>query len=256
MHDSIPDFLLPTDIGQIIEQHGALFPLNEAAKAFNISHSAIVAEMFIVCFLLLAIYFVQTKKNFASLFAQIVLLGKFQKNIEKHSNDNSFSFLLISVVSAVGIFMFYITLQNHCDSQNFYHSNHIDILHSFFVFSIILGLIIAYNLLLFFVLTNFFNIDKENLLLFSKVSFNVIHILGICLLFISFGVVYMSESWFIILIIISLVLIVLSFIALTVSYFRFFFNRVGTLFYFFLYLCTLEILPILVIKKLVLNFFY
>ena len=84
---------------------------------------------------------------------------------------------------------------------------------------------------------------------FSTDYFVIIAMLGLLLLPLNLGIIYMPEVpdfvWTVVLLVIGFLVVITLFIKLL----QIFYRGISSLFYIFLYLCTLEILPLLVAAK-------
>ena len=91
---------------------------------------------------------------------------------------------------------------------------------------------------------------REQAVAFSTDYFVIIALLGLLLLPISFGVIYMPEIpnlvWLILLLSIGFIVLIILFIKLL----QIFYTGISSLLYIFLYLCTSEILPLFVAVKI------
>ena len=124
-------------------------------------------------------------------------------------------------------------------------------LHNFHF--IILYFIIATYLSLKWLLIRFIGYVfgvREQAVAFSTDYFVIIALLGLLLLPISFGVIYMPEIpnlvWLILLLSIGFIVLIILFIKLL----QIFYTGISSLLYIFLYLCTSEILPLFVAVKI------
>ncbi len=92
---------------------------------------------------------------------------------------------------------------------------------------------------------------KEQAKAFSTDYFVIIALFGLLLLIISFGITYALRipdwAWLILLLFIGFIVLITLFIKLL----QIFYTRISSLFYIFLYLCTSEILPLLIALKVV-----
>jgi hypothetical protein len=90
---------------------------------------------------------------------------------------------------------------------------------------------------------------REQAVAFSTDYFVIIALLGLLLLPISFGAIYMPEIpnlvWLILLLSIGFIVLIILFIKLL----QIFYTGISSLLYIFLYLCTSEILPLFVAAK-------
>ena len=124
-------------------------------------------------------------------------------------------------------------------------------LHNFHF--IILYFIIATYLSLKWLLIRFIGYVfgvREQAVAFSTDYFVIIALLGLLLLPISFGAIYMPEIpnlvWLILLLSIGFIVLIILFIKLL----QIFYTGISSLLYIFLYLCTSEILPLFVAVKI------
>ena len=98
-----------------------------------------------------------------------------------------------------------------------------------------------------------FSFDSKTVELISESYFLIVKMLGIMLLIVSFFFFYAPVPWQAFMLNFGFIIGFCAFIFLITYYIGNFFGKFASLFYFFLYLCTLEILPVLVLRELLIS---
>lgn len=205
-------------------------------------------------FSLLAIIRLQSTKLFATSY-DAILKGKFADSNYDNSSSKRWSFLLF-ICSWIGLsFIFYI-LMFFCVKNNYFHLLQTDknfILKFSFVFIAVYFVVRFILLKLISVLFNMENIVSEYQYLLSRVDF-ILGILSFPLIFVYayYGIFSFYGETYPLLISILFIFILLIFIVLiihkTIKGWGIF-RKKFRLHEYFLYLCTIEILPLLVFLK-------
>lgn len=121
-----------------------------------------------------------------------------------------------------------------------------------YYFFIIIGTIALYLLLKYFIIWAFGFTFKAKMQTSTYTTnyFVIISTLGLALLPISTTLIYATASLGLTAIISASILIIAALILITLKLIQIFFKKIDSLLYIFLYLCTLEIVPILMMIKL------
>lgn len=151
------------------------------------------------------------------------------------------SFLIISIGS-IGLFLY--SLFFHEDTSSSFH-NKLVYLALFFLLTV--GFFV-FKLLTFKILGYVF-FDKSTSSIFIRDYFSIIFGLGIVLLPIVIGLIYTDEQFFMLFLIFGLLMFLCASLLILYKIFQIFLVNLYSLFYILLYLCTLEILPIVIVIK-------
>jgi hypothetical protein len=224
-------------------------------KTFSLSGSPSIAILFIICILLLGIALNYSKIDYWGEIKGIFTITKFsQKNLNS-SRNKAYSKIIIWFLACLGFAFFAVLLFGSDDSYqiiSFDKKNEVistffyKIAFSFGVFAIFIYL----KKMLFFFIADTFSLNKHSITLFVNAFLSVFAFMGLVLLALSFLYVFLPLDSPNLILLFGTVFV--GFAVLILSYFclKIFFTGIVSLFYFFLYLCTLEILPFLVIVKL------
>lgn len=91
--------------------------------------------------------------------------------------------------------------------------------------------------------------DSKTVIKFQKIYFNILSLLAIVLFPVLFLYTYQPQSWRYSLEIIATLFLVSYYILLVIKVFQIFYTKVLAVFYIFLYLCTLEIIPLVALFR-------
>ncbi|MDR3327738.1 MAG: DUF4271 domain-containing protein [Prevotellaceae bacterium] len=239
-----------------MEQNQSVCHLSEVPKDFCFGDYSVIFIVFALCFFLLGFYFVRARKTFFSSLQIFAFLGETRQKFEKFNEEVPFLQMIVWIVATIGLLLFIILSCSYFLPDSILNiKNHDNFNYSLLIISIatvcVLTIFVLYNCFLFFVAKNLFDVENDKITGFRKVFFTLLRILGICCFIVSFLIVYSPNEWDNPLIMIGLLLCLTAISTTLFFYFRLFFEGTASLCYFFLYLCTLEILPILVLKKLI-----
>ena len=204
--------------------------LDEIPKPINLLQSPYIIIIYLFCFLLLGINFVISNRFFG------FFLLDFFKIKSSENKDTVINKVLTGFVGSVGFILFALISLNKFIPNILVKDGKWDYLQVGWYAAIIFGTFVAYltyKLLIIKILQKLFNIN----------SYNVSSYLNM------FVDIYFVMPTNIILTIVGVGLIVFFLIKVTINTLQFFSFGANTLYLFFLYLCTLEILPILVLIK-------
>jgi hypothetical protein len=239
-----------------MEQNQSVCHLSEVPKGFYFGDYLVIFIVFAACFLLLGFYLVRTRKTFFSSLQVFTFSGKTRQKFEKLSEEDPFLEMIVWIVATIGLLLFIILSCSYFLPDSILNiKNYDNFSYSLLILSVTIACVLAafilYNYFLFFVVNNLFDVEKGKITSFRKAFFTLLRILGICCFIVSFLIVYTPNEWVNSLIIIGLLLCLIALSTTLFFYFKLFFTGTASLCYFFLYLCTLEILPILVLRKLI-----
>jgi hypothetical protein len=239
------------------------FPTTEngIARVLNLSNSSVVAAIFIGAFLLLAFAVKSSKYIYIQQIKDISGSTKFSQKFNFLLKETSVSAMLTWMLALLGFSLFFVLSYVFFNSQNaaFAHYEMSSFLLSFFAKTGItlsaaaLFFYLSYRLLI--LVSRIFSFDRSIVYMILNFSFLIIKMLGILLLIISFFFIYMPVLWQPLCICLGFLLVFGAFCLLAAYHIRNFFAEGTSLFYFFLYFCTLEILPVLVIRKLLIGLY-
>ena len=154
-------------------------------------------------------------------------------------NDSRFKFFLI--IFAISSISFYAYLQLHNPLQPFS-------INEFSLFLLTTSIFFGIKSLLFDLIGYVF-LGNNVLKLAKEAYFNVISFWGVCLFPILFLQIYIPASFVGITQLLSLIVSICAGILIIIKLFQIFFQKILASFYILLYLCTLEILPLLILFK-------
>jgi hypothetical protein len=168
------------------------------------------------------------------------------------NKDTAINKVLTGFVGSVGFILFALISLNKFIPNILVKDGKWDYLQVGWYAAIIFGTFVAYltyKLLIIKILQKLFNINSYNVSSYLNMFVDTFVNLGVILFLLSFVDIYFVMPTNIILTIVGVGLIVFSLIKVTINTLQFFSFGANTLYLFFLYLCTLEILPILVLIK-------
>ncbi len=149
------------------------------------------------------------------------------------------SFVLL-FVGGVSLFLFAFTFETKFE------------LHIAYLGIIALGLLLFLSLkLLLFKFLGYIFFDRNHTEIFTRGYFTILFALGGALIPVDIALVYMPQIFHTTIIIIGLLLFVAAALLIFYKIIQIFLDRIASLFYIMLYLCTLEILPILIVLKII-----
>ena len=154
-------------------------------------------------------------------------------------NDSRFKFFLI--VFSIGSLSFYAYLLLHNPSSSFS-------IKEFGLFLLATSLFFGIKSLIFDLIGYVF-LNNTTIILAKGAYFNVVSFWGVCLFPILILQIYISENFIGITQIISLIVSICACFLIIIKLFQIFFQKILASFYILLYLCTLEILPLIILFK-------
>lgn len=220
--------------------------LDEIPKPINLLQSPYIIIIYLFCFLLLGINFVISNRFFGC------FLLDFFKIKSGENKDTAINKVLTGFVGSVGFILFALISLNKFIPNILVKDGKWDYLQVGWYAAIIFGTFVAYltyKLLIIKILQKLFNINSYNVSSYLNMFVDTFVNLGVILFLLSFVDIYFVMPTNIILTIVGVGLIVFFLIKVTINTLQFFSFGANTLYLFFLYLCTLEILPILVLIK-------
>jgi hypothetical protein len=154
-------------------------------------------------------------------------------------NDSRFHFLI--TLYAIGVFSIYAYLA-------LYNSNFPFLITKYGLFLLVTGAFFVFKLLIFNLIGYIF-LTPVILKMAKDSYFNVVLFLSVALLPLLFLQIYIPGNFTGIIQIIGLFLILTAFILILIKLIQIFFHKLLAFFYILLYLCTLEILPLIFLFK-------
>jgi hypothetical protein len=228
---------------------------NGLARVVALGNSALITIIMIVGFFLLAIALKKSKFIYIQHISDLFGSTKYSRKFNVAIKEDSLSQIIIWMLALLGYSFFFVVSFDFFNGQKAILQYELsEVLLAFFkktgitFCAVALILFLHQNFLTFF--SWLFSFDKNVVLLISNSCFLAVKLLGIMLLVFSFFFFYSPISWHIFILYFGFAIGSGTFLLLTAYCTGFFFSEIVSLFYFFLYLCTLEILPVLVLKKL------
>ncbi len=226
--------------------------LKEFPRIITFADSSPLVITYTLAFLLLGVMFAVSRQSFATKTRNYLLN---LKSIN-HTAINMFDDVIIGLVGSVGFIMF--MLQN----INLFYSplivdNNIDytlVMRYIGIILIAFGIYLIFKTFTNIIISRIFALQPKRLKLFISIYWRAFAFSGILLLINSFVSVFFIEAIDTISIIIGWSILTFFVLKSIVSYFSFFSLQPASIVRFFLYLCTLEILPIMVLVKLMFSF--
>jgi len=154
-------------------------------------------------------------------------------------NDSRFRFLFI--LFSIVVLSLYVFFYFHKTEQPF-------TMHEFWLILFATGVFLIVKLILFEIIGYVF-LNQNNLKISIVSYFNIISFYGLVLYPLLFLQIYLHESLAGIINVISLIVSLIAAILITFKLFQIFFQKLLDSFYILLYLCTLEILPLIILIK-------
>lgn len=221
--------------------------LEELMKPINFAISPYITMIYLFCFLLLGISFITSNRRVATPFARF-----FDLTNKKLIHSNFISRLIEIIVGLIGLVLFAIFSIDALEPNIWITNHEIDYSRlcttSLMVLIAIVAFII-YNILIAKIVQYIFTLNRHSIGNYSSFALDSLTDLGIMLFFVSFLETYTTFSNNLILLWLGTVFILLFMVKIVVGAFQYFSFRSNGLYRFFLYLCILEILPILVLIK-------
>jgi len=228
------------------------------SRIVNLSDSSEIAITMIVVFLLLGIAIKNAKytyiQHIKDLFGSTKYSQKFNTEKENWLNQS-----IVWLLALLGFSLFFVLYFDYFNYQysTFSPSQQINNVLTFFtkiaITFVVIGLFLWLQQQFLKFIAWLFSFDQNSVELIFRSYFLLIKLLGITLLIVSFFFFYAPVSWQAFMLKFGFVIVFCISLFLITYYIRNFFSEFVFLFYFFLYLCTLKILPILVLRKLLIG---
>jgi len=238
MLDSIQH--ITTDSLALINAHGVELPI--IARVTNWSTSPLIGIILFVLFLLFIIAFNQAKQFY------IETLRNYFRDRERityeEADNTSISILFMLIIGLCTFSIFIAISSNTTQILDFSHKN---ILFLFAIFILLTSWLTLQWLCFKYI---GYIIHQSTIMRKFIRSFTTTFVVcGILLFPIVVGMIYAPPISLFVLMYIGITIIAIGVLLVLFKAFQFFFNGFSSLCYLFLYLCTLEILPILLVKK-------
>ena len=231
---------------------------NGVSRIVDLSNSSEIAIVMILAFLLLGIVIKNTKYTYIQHIKDLFGSTKYSKkfNAEK---ENWLNKSVVWTLALLGFSFFFVLSFDYFNNQysTFSPYQQINYVLTFFTKTLItfvaIGLILWLQQQFLRSVVWLFSFDKNIAELISDSFFLIVKLLGITLLIVSFLFFYLPVSWQTFMLNFGFVIGFCTLLFLITYYIGNFFSKFVSLYYFFLYLCTLKILPILVLRKLLIE---
>lgn len=227
-------------------------------RVVNLSNSSEIAIVMIFLFLLLGIAIRNTNYTHIKQIKEIFGSTKYSQKFNA-AKENSLDQIIIWTLTLLG-FSFFFALSfdyfNNLDTLFLYYRQ-TDFVITFFaktaVNFVAIGVLLWLQKIFFKFVAWLFSFEQNSVELVLRSFTCVVKPLGITLLIISFFYIYSPDLWQKFILYFGFAIGCCALLMLIIYYIGKFFSKFVSLFYFFLYLCALEILPILILKKLIIG---
>ena len=247
INDTIPLFNLYGNAVQNIDnQNSNAHFLKEMYLKENLLTSPYLMLIITGALLLLCIYVVMNRKNLYYYFSAFF---SFKQGKEERKAGNS---IIAKIIFFVGAVFFILFCFNHFD-RTFFENNSLENKNFIWPFlTLNFCILIFYIIHTIFVLNlvkNIFDINKNKIYEILSVMNTQLNFLGVMLIVISFLLFFLNSQFTVILIYFGIFLVAWFLVRMLILSISIFYKNKFYLFYFFLYLCIFEILPILILIK-------
>jgi len=179
-----------------------------------------------------------TKESLRYFFKMKVRTSYFNK-----TTLNDFYSKSILILFSIGVFSLYSYLHIYKPESGFHFNNFIYLFLVFLAFYLLKYIIIS--------ILGYVFLESANLKTALEYYYNILIFLAISLFPLLFCQIYMNQNFVFIVQTISLIFGIIALVLLTIKFFQIFFNNLLVSFYILLYLCTLEILPLFILYRVV-----
>ncbi len=221
--------------------------LEALPKSITLAKDPFITALYLFGFLLLAINFMVSNIGFAKYISRIFAL-----KYKETGNNGSLHTLVTLFVGVIGVAAFSILVVNTSDDNIFISDttvNYLTILDIAARMIAVIAIYIFLNVITLWIIQYTFSMNRDNIADYAK-FFTISFIdLGVILFFVSFVSLYIPFGGRYVLYVLGILLVIHFIIKIIAGAFQLFSFEGSALYRFFLYLCTLEILPILVLIK-------
>ena len=221
--------------------------LEALPKSITLAKDPFITALYLLGFLLLAINFMVSNIGFAKYISRIFAL-----KYKDTGNNGSLHTLITLFVGVIGFAAFSILVINTSDDNIFISDttvNYLTILDIAARMIAVIAIYIFLNVITLWIIQYTFSMSRDNIADYAK-FFTISFIdLGVMLFFVSFVSLYIPLGGRYVLYVLGIMLVIHFIIKIIAGAFQLFSFEGSALYRFFLYLCTLEILPILVLIK-------
>ena len=221
--------------------------LEALPKSITLAKDPFITALYLFGFLLLAINFMVSNIGFAKYISRIFAL-----KYKDTGNNGSLHTLITLFVGVIGFAAFSILVINTSDDNIFISDttvNYLTILDIAARMIAVIAIYIFLNVITLWIIQYAFSMSRDNIADYAK-FFTISFIdLGVMLFFVSFVSLYIPLGGRYVLYVLAILLVIHFIIKIIAGAFQLFSFEGSALYRFFLYLCTLEILPILVLIK-------
>lgn len=221
--------------------------LEALPKSITLAKDPFITALYLFGFLLLTINFMVSNIGFAKYISRIFAL-----KYKDTGNNGSLHTLITLFVGVIGFAAFSILVINTSDNNIFISDttvNYLTILDIAARMIAVIAIYIFLNVITLWIIQYAFSMSRDNIADYAK-FFTISFIdLGVMLFFVSFVSLYIHFGGRYVLYVLGILLVIHFIIKIIAGAFQLFSFEGSALYRFFLYLCTLEILPILVLIK-------
>ena len=221
--------------------------LEALPKSITLAKDPFITALYLFGFLLLAINFMVSNIGFAKYISRIFAL-----KYKETGNNGSLHTLITLFVGVIGFAIFSILVINTSDDNIFISDtavNYFTILNMAAKLILTIAVYMIFNVITLLLIRYTFSMNRDQIADYAKFFTLSFIDLGVMLFFVSFVSLYIPLGGRYVLYVLGIMLVIHFIIKIIAGAFQLFSFETSALYRFFLYLCTLEILPILVLIK-------
>ena len=221
--------------------------LEALPKSITLAKDPFITALYLFGFLLLAINFMASNIGFAKYISRIFAL-----KYKDTGNNGSLHTLITLFVGVIGFAAFSILVINTSDDNIFISDtavNYFTILNMAAKLILTIAIYVIFNAITLLLIRYTFSMNRDQIFDYAKFFTLSFIDLGVMLFFVSFVSLYIPLGGRYVLYVLGIMLVIHFIIKIIAGAFQLFSFEGSALYRFFLYLCTLEILPILVLIK-------
>ncbi|MDR3706286.1 MAG: DUF4271 domain-containing protein [Paludibacteraceae bacterium] len=211
----------------------------------NVASETLTPILLLIIFLLYGYVFTRGRKMMLETIKDFFYLKERSSIfIDSSLRQNQLSFHFIFILVFSGALFLHVLLYKQACFLSF--QNKIIYLG---LFALLIMVFLAVKYFVFNVLSYIFFRNNNKASIFIRGYFTILFGLGLGLFPLSVGLIYTPPSFHLYFIIGGLILCIISFLLIFYKTSQIFLNKISSFFYIILYLCTLEILPIIIVLK-------
>lgn len=221
--------------------------LEELTRTIYLTQDSYVLLTYLLCFLGLELYFFISSQSFLEYLASF-----FSPKVAVVVEGDFIGRYLVKLFSIFGFVGFTVFCVNYYQPEQFLTSGAVNYDLILRYGALVLGIIVLsliIKIIILPIVRYIFGLNKQSIIGFHSVAGELFSFLGVLLLVVSFLGIYSPKHLQIIFLALGVVLILYFILRYFTVYYNFFSLRNGGWYRFFLYLCTLKVLPILVLVK-------